>query len=128
MGEAAADKPKVDGKKPRWVHHRNRGSGTQKKAFKAPTPGLEHLVFTVGDAKDAANYDDVRKAVANYAGINFNSCAAQARQAIESVTNPVFVKPPEPTVSGSVPPTRADRNAEKLYEVQFMPRKPSNCA
>jgi hypothetical protein len=120
MGESAGKpKVKVEGKKPHWNQQRKRSSEQPKKGFKAPTPGLEHVYFTVGDAKDAANYDDVKRALANYAGINFKYCGTQTRQAIEKVAEPSFNKPAYPTYSGSTPPTPADEELKMKWEIDI---------
>ena len=68
MGEEKGVKQKLergaDVKKPQQQHWVSRRNAAPKKAFKAPTPGLEHLFFKQGDAADAAAYADVKKALA----------------------------------------------------------------
>jgi hypothetical protein len=98
MGEDT--KPKVVVKsRGRW-NAGQRPIAAKKEKFKAPTPGLEHHVFRVGDAKDAAAFTDISKALARYAGSNFKVGAAMAVKAIEDLSAPDLSPPeeaPDPT-------------------------------
>ncbi len=85
MGESAGVRPKLErgaeGKKPQQQQRRRRTAATDKK-FKAPTPGLEHMIFKLGDAADAAVFTDVKKALAKFAGVNFKHGSNMAQIAI----------------------------------------------
>jgi hypothetical protein len=117
MGEEAGKKPKVEGKKkPHWVAKKQE---PKRAAFKAPTAGLEDKFFTVGDSRDAANYEEVRKAVANHASLLFKTCGPEAREAIEKGTTPTFDEPTDPVLSGQDPPTIADIKARRKWEVEY---------
>ena len=75
MGEGEDVKPKLErsgGQRrgQRWQRRRNTPA---KKEFKAPTPGLEHMIFRQGGAADAAEYEEVRKALAKHAGTTFKA-------------------------------------------------------
>ena len=120
MGEGAT-KPKlergVEAKKPQqqWIRKR---TGTTKKEFKAPTPGLEHLVFKQGDAADAAAYADVKKALAKYAGVNFKTGSNMAQVAIDKLEEPSIVKPANPPPM-STPPTVDEEVAKEEWRYQL---------
>jgi hypothetical protein len=58
MGEEEV-KPKVE-HKPKKGHHAQRHYHAKPK-FKAPTPGLEDVVFTTGLTKDAVNFEENKK-------------------------------------------------------------------
>ena len=58
------------------------------KDYKAPTPGLEKDLFTVGTASDAADFEEVRKKLGQYASVNFKQGAAMAQRAIEEMVPP----------------------------------------
>ena len=56
-------KRKVEGKPQKlgWKRNTSRVIGAAKRTkYKAPTPGLEDDVLTVGTAQDAANFKEVR--------------------------------------------------------------------
>lgn len=115
MGEGE-HKVKVEGasdgkKKQRW--QRRRGS-LAKKEFKAPTPGLESMIFKQGDAADAAAFEDVKKALAKYAGTNFRIGSNAAQVAIDELVEPNLVEPAPPTMS--TPPTPAEEIEKKKWE------------
>lgn len=98
MGEGMV-KPKlecgVEAKKPQhqWVR---RHAGAPKKEFKAPTPGLEHMIFKQGDAADVTAYADVKKALAKYAGVNFKVISNMAQVAIDKLKEPAINKMANP--------------------------------
>jgi len=115
MGEGEP-KVKIEGaseakKKQRW--QRRRGA-PQKRDFKASTPGLENMVFKQGDAADAAAFEDVKKALAKYAGTNFRVGSNMAQVAIDELIEPNLVEPSPPTMS--TPPTPAEEIARKKWE------------
>jgi hypothetical protein len=58
MGEEET-KPKVE-HKPKKGHHGHRHFHAKPK-FKAPTPGLEDVVFTTGLTKDAVEFEENKK-------------------------------------------------------------------
>ena len=116
MGEEEKQ-PKMEGaakgrRQQRWQRRRTTPA---KKDFKAPTPGLEHMVFKQGDAVDAAAYEDVKKALARYAGTNFKAGSHMAQVAIEDLTAPVIVKPTPPVIAGPTP-TPAERALQMEWE------------
>jgi len=116
MGEEEKQ-PKIEGaargrRQQRWQRRRTTPA---KKDFKAPTPGLEHMVFKQGDAVDAAAYEDVKKALARYAGTNFKAGSHMAQVAIEDLTAPVIVKPTPPAIAGPTP-TPAERALQMEWE------------
>lgn len=88
-------------------------------AFKAPTQGLEDKFFTVGDARDAANFEEVRKEIGGYAGRTFKYCSPEARLAIEQGVAPTFDEPTDPTLSGADPPSIADIKAKRKWELEY---------
>ena len=105
----------ADGKKKqRW--QRRRGTPA-KKEFKAPTPGLESMIFKQGDAADAAAFEDVKKALAKYAGTNFRVGSNMAQVAIDELVEPNLVEPSPPTMS--TPPTPAEEIARKKWEYEL---------
>jgi hypothetical protein len=90
------DKPKLEGKKPnRWQNNKRRGGENRPKQekYRAPTPGLEDRIFTVGTAKDAANFIDVKKDLARWVGVNFKIGSSMAQAAIDDLVEPNITKP-----------------------------------
>ncbi len=71
------------------------------KDFKARTPDLGKDLFTVGTASNAADFEEVRKKLGRYAGVNFKQGAAMAQRAIEEMVPPQFADPPDPDVMAS---------------------------
>ena len=117
MGEGDPAKVKVEGgsdakRKPRW--QKRRGAAQLKKEYKAPTPGLETMIFKQGDAADAAAFEDVKKALAKYAGTNFRVGSNMAQVAIDDLIEPNLVEPPPPTMS--TPPTPAQEVEKKRWD------------
>ncbi len=87
-----ANIPKIEGgggdqkKFNKWNNRRQqRAENKTLKDYKAPTPGLEKDLFTVGTASDAADFEEVRKKLGQYAGVNFKQGAAMAQRAIEEM-------------------------------------------
>jgi predicted Fe-S protein YdhL (DUF1289 family) len=105
MGEEA--KPKVAARKKQW-QRQPRPIQTKAAEFKAPTSGLEDKVFKVGDAKDAADFADVKKAIGRYCGVNFKSGGNMAQQAIEKLV--------EPTIEDPKDPPSGDKKAELIWQ------------
>ena len=67
----------------KWQKKQLRGDNRTLRDYKAPTPGLEKELFTVGAASDAVDFEDVRTKLARYAGVNFKQGATMAQKAIE---------------------------------------------
>jgi hypothetical protein len=92
MGEER--KPKVEGQRGhhwRRVRQQQQAAGRAVKkteAYKAPTSGLEDVVFNVGTAKDAALFEEHKKKLARYVAVNFKHGALMAQQAMEKMTDP----------------------------------------
>ena len=118
MGEEKADqKQKVDVKKVQahWTTNRKqqRVARPKKQEFRAQTAGLETAIFTVGTAKDAANFIEVMKQLSRWAGVNFRNGGAMAQAAIEDMIEPK-IDPPE-----DLPATGATKKEEKKWELDF---------
>ena len=77
------DKPAGGGKGRRWWDKKEK-----KSKFRAPTPGLEAEIFTVGGHRDAANFDKVNKKLVRYVAVNFTKGAKDIAQALESMEKP----------------------------------------
>ena len=112
MGEEKADqKQKVDVKKVQahWTTNRKqqRVARPKKQEFRAQTAGLETAIFTVGTAKDAANFIEVKKQLSRWAGVNFRNGGAMAQAAIEDMIEPK-IDPPE-----DLPATGVTKKEEK---------------
>ena len=56
--------------------------------YKAPTPGLEKELFRSGQARDAAEFEEVKKKLERYVGVNSKHGASDAQHAVESVEVP----------------------------------------
>lgn len=115
MGEEKADqKQKVDVKKVQahWTTNRKqqRVARPKKQEFRAQTAGLETAIFTVGTAKDAANFIEVKKQLSRWAGVNFRNGGAMAQAAIEDMVEPK-IDPPD-----DLPATGATKKEEKKWE------------
>ena len=65
MGEGEDIKPKLEhsGRQRRGQRWQRRHNTPAKKEFKAPTPGMEHMVLKQSGAADAVKYEEVRKAM-----------------------------------------------------------------
>lgn len=83
----------------KWQKRQQRVENKALKDYMAPTPGLEKELFSVGTASNAADFEEVRKKLARYAGVNFKQGAAMAQKAIEEMTSPSLVDPTDPNVS-----------------------------
>jgi hypothetical protein len=86
------------------------------KEYKAPTPGLEQDLFTVGAASDAADFEEVRKKLGQYTGVNFKQGAVMAQRSIEEMVPPQFFDPPEPSATAS--PVEVEKWKVKYNELQ----------
>ena len=71
------------------------------KDYRAPTLGVEKELFTAGAVTDAADFEEVRKKLARYAGVNFKQGVNMAQKAIEEMTSPSLVEPTDPDASAS---------------------------
>ena len=85
----------------RWQKRQQHVENKMLKDYRAPMPGLKKELFTVRAASDAADFEEVRKKLARYAGVNFKQGATMAQKAIEKMTSPSFVDPADPDVSAS---------------------------
>jgi hypothetical protein len=116
------EKPKVEGRKNhRWQNNKKRGGENRPKQekYRAPTPGLEDRVFTVGTAKDAANFLDVKKDLARWVGVNFKIGSSMAQSAIEDLVEPSIVRPNDLGASPTQMETKIwELDFEKFYKKQ----------
>lgn len=85
----------------RWQKRQQHVENKALKDYRAPTPGLEKELFTIGAASDSAHFEEVRKKLARYAGVNFKQGATMVQKAIEEMTSPSFVDPTDPDASES---------------------------
>ena len=69
--------------------------------YKVPTPGLEKELFQVGQACDAAEFEEVKKMLARYVGVNFKHRATDAQHAVESLEVPDLCEPKDPAADAS---------------------------
>ncbi len=69
--------------------------------YKAPTPGLEKELFRVGQARDAAEFEEVKKKLARYVGVNFKHGASDAQRAVESLEVSDLREPEDPAADAS---------------------------
>jgi hypothetical protein len=91
MGEGETTKPKVE--KPKKEHGAPRFHRNNTTKFKAPTPGLEDVVFSTGLAKDVVNFEENKKKLSRYCAFTFKSGGTMVQRAIETMTAPTFNKP-----------------------------------
>ena len=85
---------------PRGVHGGRIGTpypSTTLEQFKAPTTGLEDILFTTGTNKDAANIIDTKKRLARYVGTCSYRGVAKSSLVIETMTEPTFTTNTRPT-------------------------------
>ena len=75
------------------------------------------MVFKQGDTADAAAFEDVKKALAKYAGTNFRVGSNMAQVAIDELVEPRLVEPSPPMMS--TPPTPAKEIARKKWEYEL---------
>ena len=90
MGEGETTKPKVE--KPKKEHGAPRFHRNNTTKFKAPTPGLEDVVFSTGLAKDVVNFEENKKKLSRYCAFTFKSGGTMVQRAIETMTAPTFNK------------------------------------
>jgi hypothetical protein len=118
----APDKPKLEGKKPnRWQNNKRRGGENcpKQEKYRAPTPGLEDRIFTIGTAKDAANFLDVKKDLARWVGVNFKIGSSMAQAAIDDLVEPSIVKPRDLGATPTQMETKIwELDYEKYYKKQ----------
>jgi hypothetical protein len=118
MGEGGV-KLKIEGGGNRGKPQRQRAwKHAGKKEFKPQTPGLEHIIFKQDDAADAAAFDDNKKALAKYAGVNFKVGNAMAQTAIEKLEGPTLTKPNNPPPLSS-PPTVDEEVAREEWKYEL---------
>jgi hypothetical protein len=63
------------------------------KAYKAPTAGLENLVFKMGTVQDAADFEEHKKDLGRYVAVNFKEGGSMLQQAMEAMVTPTFTAP-----------------------------------
>jgi hypothetical protein len=120
MGEGSG-KPKLERganqkKQPQQLWARKRASADKK--FKAPTQGLEHMIFKKGDAADAAAFVEVKKALAKYAGVYFKVGSAMAQAAIDRLEEPDIKEPEDPKPMSSLP-TIQEEKAREMWKYEL---------
>ena len=103
-------KPKVE-QKAKKGHQGPRHYQTKSK-FKAPTPGLEDVVFTTGLAKDAAGFEENKKKLGRHMAVTFKMGGTIVKQAIETMKVPAFSKPADL-------PQNATKMEEKEWEMSY---------
>jgi hypothetical protein len=112
---------KIDPKGGRKFYRRQgQNNAPKKEKYKAPTPGLEHLVFTVGTAQDATNFTKVKDALAEYIGGSgkYKTGTAYAVTAVNDLVGPTIVEPADPPPK-SDPPTMKDIKTYKIWDDEF---------
>ena len=89
MGEEK--KKKSDGNRP----SRNSSQPTRSvvKAYKAPTAGLESVVFKMGTVQDAADFEEHKKDLGRYIAVNFKEGGSMLQQTMEAMVTPTFTAP-----------------------------------
>jgi hypothetical protein len=107
MGEDVKPKVTAARKQGHWQHRQKPATTTA--AFKALMQGLEDKIFKIGDAQDAADFTDVKKAIGRYCGVNFKVGGSMAQQAIEKLA--------EPTIEDPEDPPAGDAKAELIWKL-----------
>ena len=77
------------------------GNGNQSmrsmvKAYKAPTAGLESVVFKMGTVQDATDFEEHKKDLGRYVAVNFKEGESMLQQAMEVMVTPTFTAPADP--------------------------------
>eukprot|EP00956_Cyclotella_meneghiniana_P039152 scaffold166732_cov36-Cyclotella_meneghiniana.AAC.1 len=119
MGEE--QERKIDPKGGRRFYRKKAAAATPKKEkYKAPTPGLEHLVFTIGTAEDATNFTKVKDGLAEYVGGSgrYKYRTEFAVNAVNDLVEPTFVEPADPPARAANP-TIADEKARMRWDEEF---------
>eukprot|EP00956_Cyclotella_meneghiniana_P026461 scaffold57247_cov37-Cyclotella_meneghiniana.AAC.7 len=111
---------KVDPKGGKKFYRRRGATAPKQEKYKAPTPGLEQLVFTIGTAEDATNFTKVKDALAEYIGGSgkYKYGTEYAVNAVNDLVEPTFVEPADP-IPKSDPPTVAEIKAHKRWDEEF---------
>ena len=73
-------------------------AGTGTTEYRAPTVGLEEHVFTIGKTKDSAKFEITKEELGKHFATLSWSDGADASMAFETLTEPVYDEPPEPTI------------------------------
>ena len=94
MGEDK--KKKSDGNRPWRSGNTNQPARSVVKAYKAPTVGLESVVFKMGTVQDAADFEDHKKDLGRYIAVNFKEGGSLLQQAMENMVAPTFTPPTDP--------------------------------
>ena len=71
-------------------------STTSTNDCRAPTVGLEDILFTIGKTKDAARFEVVKEELGKHFATQFWSDAADAARAFEILEEPIYNEPTEP--------------------------------
>ena len=72
------------------------GATTTKTKYKAPTSGLEEVVFTWGTARDAAKYEEVKSELSHHVGVQNWKFVTKTTKAMAGLAEPGFTKPDRP--------------------------------
>ena len=79
----------------RYGTYRKSGGASQPESaaakFKSTIIGLEHKVFTIGTAKDAAAFEETKTSIARYVGTQSWRGSAAASSALETLTEPSII-------------------------------------
>ena len=73
----------------------NKSSST-KSTFRAPTKGLEAMVFDAGENMSAAEFIKINSALAEHIGVAFEKGGPTLAQALKDLKEPAFKDPDEP--------------------------------
>ena len=68
-------------------------NSTATNEYRAPTAGLEDMVFTIGKTKDAARFGVVKEELGKHFATQSWSDAADAARAFEILVEPVYIEP-----------------------------------
>jgi hypothetical protein len=69
---------------------------TSKTKYKAPTSGLEEVVFTWGTARDAAKFEEVKSELSHHVGVQSWKYATEISKAMAELEEPAFIRPTRP--------------------------------
>ena len=74
--------------------------------YRAPTAGLEDMVFTIGKTKDADRFEVVKEELGKHFATQSWSDAADAARAFEILVEPVYTDPEEPDLPNRILPEK----------------------
>ena len=122
MGEDK--KKKSDGNCPWRSGNGNQSKRFVVKAYKAPTAGLENVVFKMGTVQDASDFEEHKKDLGRYVAVNFKEGGSMLQQATEAMVTPTFTAPADPTDPTALPPLLAcpwmDRSFRRQWLCDFL--------